>query len=237
MKTICVIPARLNSTRLPQKLIQPICGKPLIQHVYENICNAKNIDEIYIATDAPNIVKITEGFGGKAILTGNNHTTGTERISEVAEKIIADIYINVQGDELFIRKSDIENVIDTLKKHPNREIASLYQALAPNDIDNTNVVKAVLTNSNDALYFTRVLVKPSDGHYKHLGVYGYRRSFFERYRHIPPSVLAKSQKLEQLQFLQANIPIIMSLVSPLDGPAINTEENLILARSIMSTYR
>lgn len=238
VRTLCVIPSRYGSTRLPAKPLADICGKPMVQHVYENAAGAAGLDATYVATDDPRIVSVVEGFGGKALLTSPDHASGTDRIAEVAARMDADIYVNIQGDEPFVRHSDVSALIELMLAAPHREVGSLCHVMDPEDADNPNAVKVVLTHAGDALYFSRspipYLRQPASGRFKHMGFYAYRRSFFERYATLPPSPLAEAEQLEQLRFLQAGIPIVMGIVPPMRGPAVDTQEDLDQVRAIMS---
>lgn len=241
MDVLCVIPARYGSTRLRGKPLADILGKPMIQRVYENAIRAKSIDAIVVATDDPRIVHAVQAFGGKAVLTSPRHGCGTERIAEVAATFKASIYVNVQGDEPFLRPEDVDLLTTILTMRPNREVASLCHPLKEEDRDDPNVVKVVLSHKQDAMYFSRAAIPfqrgPAAETFRHIGLYAYRRSFFCRYAALPLSPLADAEQLEQLRFLQADIPIAMGLTLSLVGPSVDTQEDLDCARRMWAqTY-
>lgn len=238
MRVLCVIPSRYGSTRLPGKPLADIHGKPMVQHVYENVSQASLIDDIVVATDDKRIVEAVESFGGKSIMTSQEHASGTERIVEVASKIKADFYVNVQGDEPLIRSDDVDALVKMLSGRPHREVGSLCHPMFSKDLNNPNVVKVVLNHNNDAMYFSRLgipfLRKPGASHLAHMGLYAYRHSVIERFSSLPPSPLADSEQLEQLRFLQADIAIAMGFTTPGRGPAVDTPQDLARVRAIVA---
>src|SRR5271167_1914680 len=189
---LVVIPARYASTRFPGKPLAPIAGKPMIQHVVEHVRLASLPARIIVATEDERIKAAVEAFGGEAILTRSDHRTGTDRIAEVATHIPADIYINVQEDEAI-------------------QLATPCAAITqPNEIMDPNVVKVVLDFDGQALYFSRAPIpwvrdtgdRVAARHWKHIGLYGYRRDALLEFPTLPPGELERIEQLEQLRWLE-----------------------------------
>lgn len=238
-RALCVIPARYGSTRLPAKPLADIHGWPMIRHVYENAARAKLIDGVVVATDDRRIFDAVTAFGGRAVMTGAHHASGTERVVEVAGRLAARIYVNVQGDEPLVRPADVDRLVAMLESRPDRLVASLCHPMHPRDVDNPDAVKVVMAHNGDALYFSRAGIpyprRPGAGHLRHMGLYAYRRSFLQGYASLPPSPLADCEQLEQLRFLQAGIPIAMGLADPMPGPAVDTAADLEAVRAVLAS--
>jgi len=211
MTTIGVIPARYGSTRLPGKSLVPICGKPLVQWVYERAKLAKKLDSLVIATDDIRITNAVRAFGGKSVMTREDHPSGTDRIAEAVSGLNADIIINIQGDEPLIDPALIDRLAGDMQ---NDSSWDMITAVCPihdaADLANPAVVKAVWAADGRALYFSRSLIPfprdPNDPptglkHWRHIGIYGYRRTFLEKLVQTPPCVLELTEKLEQLRAL------------------------------------
>lgn len=219
MKAIAIIPARYGSTRLPAKPLLARTGKPLIQHVVERVRLAKRIDGIYVATDDQRIFDAVAGFGGQAIMTRPDHTTGTDRLAEAAVKLgldDADIVVNVQGDEPEIRPDYIDRLVGLLDGGiaPMATLAAPLDSAAANRPDK---VKVVLTHEGLAMYFSRARI-PFDrdnigaSYLLHLGIYAYRKSFLLEYSAMPPSPAERAEKLEQLRVLEHGRSIAVGVV-------------------------
>ncbi|QLA21396.1 3-deoxy-manno-octulosonate cytidylyltransferase [Desulfolutivibrio sulfoxidireducens] len=238
-RALCVIPARYGSTRLAAKALADIHGRPMVRHVYENAAKARLIDGIVVATDDQRIFDAVVSFGGRAMMTGAHHESGTERVAEVAGRLAARIYVNVQGDEPLVRPADVDRLVAILESRPDRRVASLCHVMRPDDLDNPSAVKVVLAHNGDALYFSRAGIpyprRPGATHLKHMGLYAYRRSFFDDFPSLPPSPLAECEQLEQLRFLQAGIPIAMGLTDPMPGPSVDTAADLEAVRAVLAT--
>lgn len=217
MRTVVVIPARLQSSRLPNKVILPICGKPLIQRVFERVKESKKVDDIFVATDSDEVAKIVQSFGGKAILTSSQHESGTDRIAEAVKNIDADLVINVQGDEPMIEPDLIDNFVELFKNDYEVYFASaMHRISSVEDLKNSNVVKVIQNLQGDAIYFSRSQIPfnrdgheiPED-HFQHIGIYAYKKAFLERYSSLPQTFLEKSEKLEQLRAIEHGFKIRM----------------------------
>ncbi len=227
MKIAIVIPARYTSTRLPGKPLIDILGKPMIQHVYEQAKKAACADTVVVATDDQRIVDAVTAFGGRAVMTSDQHPSGTDRIIEVAESVKADIYINVQGDEPLIKPSDIDLVAKQLTDDNTCQVATLCHPISAAEAQDSNTVKVVFSHSGKALYFSRSPIpfgrdeKNHSTFYKHIGIYGYRYDVLQSYGDLAASDLESLEKLEQLRLLQADIAISVK-VTEKTGPGVDT---------------
>ncbi len=229
-----VIPSRYASTRFPGKPLAMLCGKPMVQHVYEKAA-ASTADVAVVATDHPGIFDAVAGFGGKAVMTAESHPSGTDRIAEAVANLgePVDIVINVQGDEPLIPTSVIDELIAVMKNNPSIEMATVA---VPGDrkVMTENNVKVVFGEDRFALYFSRSMVPflRSGGTeapvYLHWGIYAYRKSALDRFVSLPPGRLEECEKLEQLRALENGIRIYV-LLSELESIGIDTPEDLVRA--------
>jgi 3-deoxy-manno-octulosonate cytidylyltransferase (CMP-KDO synthetase) len=211
-----VIPARYAATRLPGKPLVEIAGKPMIQRVWEQVRQAKNISRVVVATDDDRIRSVVEKFGGEAIMTRTDHATGTDRIAEVAASHDAGIFLNVQGDEPLVSPEAVDALAEAISSFPEVQLATLAVALkTPADIMDPNIVKVVLDFDDNALYFSRAPIPwvrdkgtaTHARHLKHLGLYAYRRSALIEYNTLPPGDLERVEQLEQLRWLENGFKI------------------------------
>ena len=238
MKTVCVIPARYASTRLPGKPLALLAGKPMIQHVYEQAVQAQGIQEVLVATDDERILKAVEAFGGRAVLTSSTHPTGTDRLAEVArEHTDADIIINVQGDEPLVEPQVIEALAASFVERPGLQMATLCTPLLPEEAVQDSVVKVVIDQQGYALYFSRSLIPfPRKAGlvqaYKHLGLYGYRRDFLLEYAALEPTPLEQTESLEQLRALEYGHKILV-LPTKHASVGVDTPEDLKRVEAIL----
>jgi 3-deoxy-manno-octulosonate cytidylyltransferase (CMP-KDO synthetase) len=206
MKVLGVIPARYGSTRFEGKALADILGKPMIQRVYERAINAKNINELIVATDDQRIFDVVINFGGKVVMTAQ-HPTGTDRIAEVAKKSDADIIVNIQGDEPLIDPAMIDEAVQPLLDDEKVDLATLVHRMnSEDDYNNPNVVKVVIDRSGFAMYFSRSPIPYVKSGlttiYRHVGLYVYRRYALLDFAQTPPMPLETSEGLEQLRFLE-----------------------------------
>lgn len=232
MKKIGIIPARYGSSRFPGKPLVDISGKPMIQHVFERAMES-SLDEIYVATDDQRIVDRVIAFDGNVLLTSPNHPSGTDRCGEASIKLHLDdhdIIVNIQGDEPFIQKEQIDALV-ALFDQPDVEIATLVKPFDnPLDAQNPNKVKVVFSNQHKALYFSRSPIPyPRDSeeitYYKHLGIYAYRYQTLKKLITLPISSLEKVEKLEQLRWLENNFSIFVAITDH-ESIAIDTPEDM-----------
>ena len=240
-KAVVVIPARYASTRLHGKLILPevkaVTGRYIIEHVYQNVRQAKRIHKVIVATDNQLIYDIVKGFGGEAEMTSLSHTSGTDRIAEVAGRLDADIIVNVQGDEPEVNANMVDQVVDTLAEDTGGVMATLANTIKDStELANSHVVKVVLDNCGCALYFSRSQIPyvrdgkdpikaPGVTFLKHLGIYAYRRDFLLKYSKLPASSLENAEKLEQLRVLSNGYKIKVAITN-YASRGIDTREDL-----------
>lgn len=230
MKIICVIPARYDSTRLPGKPLANIAGKPMIQHVYERAKLARRPDEVLVATDHQLVYNAVTAFGGQAMMTSPNHPTGTDRLAEVAACLAADVIINVQGDEPLIAPAIIDELAEAFYQDKELVMATLATPLSENEKQTPGAVKVVTDLAGYALYFSRSLIpyprSPAElTHYKHIGIYAYRRDFLLKYAALAPSPLEKAESLEQLRALEHGYRIKV-LKTTFQSVGVDTPEDL-----------
>ena len=229
METVAVIPARLASTRLPRKMLREIAGKPLVGWVYEAVRSSPLLSDVIVATDSEEIMDACGRYGWNVRMTSPNHRSGTERVHEVSNSAEADVYINVQGDEPMVRPEQIATLIDVMKD-PAVSVGTLKTPCLVEEIHNPNAVKVVDDSRGRALYFSRATIPfDRDGaqpaYFKHLGIYAYRKPALDLFVKLPESMLEKSERLEQLRFLQNGIPIYVG-ETPHDSIGVDTEEDL-----------
>ena len=229
MKAIAVIPARLASTRLPRKMLREIAGKPLVGVVYEAVRSSPLLADVIVATDSEEIEATCRRNGWKSAMTSAAHKSGTERVHEISCRESADVYINVQGDEPMIRPEQIASVLDVMQ-NPEARVGTLMTRAAEVDICNPNAVKVVTDLSGRALYFSRATIpfdrdRSSPRYYKHLGLYAYRKAALDRFVVLPESSLERSERLEQLRFLENGMAIYCA-ETPFDSIGVDTEEDL-----------
>lgn len=229
MKAIAVIPARLASTRLPRKMLREISGKPLIGVVYEAVRSSPLLADVMIATDSDEILSACRNNGWKAQMTAGTHRSGTERVHEVSGHEVADVYINVQGDEPMVRAEQIASLLRVME-NPEAQVGTLMTPTALVDIQNPNAVKVVTDLAGRALYFSRATIpfdrdKTNPRYFKHLGLYAYRKAALDRFVTLPESSLEKSERLEQLRFLENGMSIFCA-ETPYDSVGVDTEEDL-----------
>ena len=208
MKVLCVIPARYASTRLPGKPLLDIAGKPMICRVYDRAIQAKCVSETIVATDDERIITVVESNGGKAMMTRSDHSTGTDRLAEVAEAFSdVDLIINVQGDEPLIEPSLIDELAAVFEADSELKMATVKTPMTNRtEIENPNNVKVVTDKAGYALYFSRSVVPyPRNTGcpvYKHIGIYAYKRDFLLTYAKMESTLLEQSESLEQLRALE-----------------------------------
>lgn len=231
-KFIICIPARYGSTRFPGKVLAKLGGKPIIQWVHEK-GSASNTDSVIVAADNVIVRDTVIGFGGRCVMTSEDHPSGTDRIWEAVKDINCDVIINIQGDEPLIEVSTINKLIELFKSNSSVEMGTVVVLSDRNKIaTNPNVVKAVLAKDGSALYFSRSeipYVRETGKEfpiYKHLGIYGYRKSTLRKLVSLPQSELEKCEMLEQLRALDNGIKIYAVILKEDFGVGIDTPEDL-----------
>lgn len=213
---LAVIPARYASTRFPGKPLALIQGKPMIQHVWERATQTPGLSRVIIATDDPRIQEAAHQFGATVCMTASTHVSGTDRVQEVAAQHPEYPWIlNLQGDEPFINPQHLHAAVAAISQTPQADLLTLVTRLHdPSDWHNTNIVKVALSQSGQALYFSRAPIphhrdqqeRPQQA-YRHIGLYLYRQDALTRFTQLPPSPLEGLEKLEQLRALEAGMRI------------------------------
>ena len=237
MKAIAVIPARLASTRLPRKMLREINGRPLIGLVYAAVRSSPSLDDVVVATDSDEILQVCRQNGWKAQMTSATHRSGTERVHEVANSADGyEVYINVQGDEPLTRAEHIATLLAVMKDSAV-QVGTVKTACVPADINNPNAVKVVTDAAGRALYFSRATIphdrdRTSPRYFKHLGLYAYRKPALDRFVELPESALERSERLEQLRFLENGIAIHVG-ETPYDTVGVDTEDDLRRVETIL----
>ena len=239
MRSIAIIPARYASTRFPAKPLAKLGGKPVIQRVYEQV--RKVIDKVVVATDDERIFDVVHSFGGEVVMTSPNHQSGTDRCAEAYDKIgyVADIVLNIQGDEPFIAPEQIEALIECFERE-EINIATLVKPFSAEDsveaLENPNSPKVVLNSMGEAIYFSRSVVPHLRGversewlkhhtFYKHIGIYAFRAETLKEVTTLPQTPLEKAEKLEQLRWIENGSKIGVG-VTHIETIGIDTPEDL-----------
>jgi 3-deoxy-manno-octulosonate cytidylyltransferase (CMP-KDO synthetase) len=250
LKTVVVIPARLNSTRLPNKVLLDLKGKTVVQRVYEQCLKAKNIDAVYIATDSIKVKESCENFTENIIMTDESHESGTDRIAQAIKDIECDVVINVQGDEPFMEPSLIEELANSFVNSNTVMTSALQKIKKVEDLKNINVVKVTKDKENNALYFSRSIIPHHRDEwdtllnhhttipeplkfYRHLGIYGYTKEFLIKYSSMEQSYLERLEKLEQLRVLENGYKIQM-IETEYSSIGIDIKDDYIKALEILN---
>jgi len=244
-----IIPARFASTRLMGKPLADIGGKPMIQHTYENCLKSKLLNDVVVAVDDKKVAQVINGFGGKAIMTPKNIQTGTDRIAHAAKSLPdAEIIVNIQGDEPFIKGGMIDQAIEPLLFDLSVNVSTLAKKIETvQELKSSSVVKVVFDYNNFALYFSRSpipYVRDAKTNverivnadiFKHIGLYVFRRAELFRFTELEQTDLEKIEKLEQLRMLEHSIKIKI-VVTEYENLAVDTPEDLDRARFYYAKY-
>ncbi len=250
INTVVIIPARYASSRFPGKPLAMLAGKPIVEHVYERVSQV--VKNVYVAVDDQRIFDCVESFGGKAIMTSPLHKSGTDRVAEAFQKIEKDfdVVINVQGDEPFIHREQIEALIECFDKE-DTDIATIVKPFSSSDglqaLLNPNSPKVTVSNDMKALYFSRSVIpyirgieqeKWLDSHvfYKHIGIYGFRANVLQEVTQLPQGILEKAESLEQLRWLENGYSIRVA-VNEFETVGIDTPEDLVRAERYISNEK
>jgi 3-deoxy-manno-octulosonate cytidylyltransferase (CMP-KDO synthetase) len=241
-----VIPARWGSSRLPGKSLIPLCGKPLIQWVVEGAGRAKSLRRLMVATDDGRIMDAVRQLGVEAVMTRPDHPSGTDRVAEAVQHVEADVVVNIQGDEPLIDPGLIDRLVAVMRADPKRDMATAAAPISrPADLDNPSVVKVVWNREGEALYFSRSAIPhvrdrgeespgPGPVHWRHIGLYAYRKPFLERLVKEPPSRLERIEKLEQLRALHIGGRIaVVETREP--GIGVDTPEDIPRVEAMLRT--
>ena len=243
MNIIGIIPSRYGSTRLEGKPLMDICGKPMIQYVYELAKKAEHLQRVIVATDDLRIISAVQDFGGEAQMTSTSHKSGTDRIAEIARRESADIVVNIQGDEPLLDPRMIDEAIQPLLDDPTLMAATLCRPIEQEELKhNPNVVKAVFDKFGNSLYFSRSLIpfprnQTDQKVYEHIGIYVYRYEFLMRFINMPQTPLEISESLEQLRVLENGVRLkIIQTQYAYNGLSVDTIEDLEAVRLIIKTH-
>lgn len=238
-QVIGLIPARWGSSRFPGKPLHSLAGKPLVQHVWERVCRCSSLADVAIATDDERIRAAAEAFGAKVIMTSPDHPSGSDRLAEAVKSFPnATHVVNVQGDEPLIDPDLVDALATSLLNDAGLAMATAACPIASEqDFHDANVVKVVLAQNGDALYFSRSpipfprnpLQSPA---LRHLGIYAYRRDFLENYVRWSPTPLEKAESLEQLRALE-NGARIRVILTEHDGVGVDTPEQAVLVEQLI----
>lgn len=241
MKVVALIPARYDATRFPGKLMAKLGQKSVILRTYEAVVKTGLFEEVFVVSDSDIILNEIEQHGGQAIKSLKEHECGTDRIAEAAEKIEADIIINVQGDEPFTKKEPLEKLLKVFQEDTQKEIdlASLMQVLTKvNQIEDPNYVKVVVDNDDNALFFSRSPIPyprnkdANTKYYEHIGVYAFRKQALLDFYHTPMTILEDTEKIECLRYLETGKKIRM-VETEYMGIEIDTPEDLENAKTFI----
>jgi 3-deoxy-manno-octulosonate cytidylyltransferase (CMP-KDO synthetase) len=234
MDVVGIIPARYSSKRFEGKVLADICGKPMIQHVWERAKQALTLEDLIIACDDERVAEAASGFGAKVAMTAKGHISGTDRICEVINPMDVKIVINIQGDEPLIHPTMIDNLARTLLEDSSLQMATVIKRIEDQKaLNDPHVVKVVVDKNHFALYFSRAAI-PFHAQeskmefplfYKHIGLYGYTKDFLFIYKNLPVSDLEKTERLEQLRVLEEGFRIKV-IETKYDSIGVDTPEDL-----------
>ena len=235
MTAIAIIPSRFGSSRFEGKPLVPICGKSMIQHVYEAASSAGHIHRVVVATDDHRIFNAVEMFGGQAVMTSGTHRSGTDRVAEAARILglaLDDIVINVQGDQPLMDPRCLDEVVSPLVSDPELPMSTLaFAIIDPREYTDPKDVKVVMDVKGDALYFSRASIPMERdpgtqfNSFKHLGIYAYRRRFLEVFCNLPTGCLEAVEKLEQLRAMEYGHRVRV-VVTSFDSPEVDLPEDI-----------
>ncbi len=240
--TVCIIPARYASTRLPGKPLVDIGGQPMIEWVYRRAQRTASVDEVLVATDDARVFDAVKRFGGHAVMTSESCRSGSDRVAEALGDRRANLVVNLQGDEPLIEPAAIGQLIEVFKHEPEIQMATLMRRMKPEeDASNPNLVKVVTDARGYALYFSRNPIpfhrdqdRPRPNYFHHYGLYAFRPDALRRFVSLPPSPLETAEQLEQLRALSAGIPIRV-LETAFTTIGVDTPEDLERVRRIVET--
>lgn len=258
MNIVVCIPARLGSTRFPEKVLTKDTGKFLVQHVWEKACQAKLLQKVIIAADNSRVVDAAKSFGAQAVLTSPDLQSGTDRVAEAVKNLDVDIVINLQGDEPEIEPSSIDILAKLMLENKNYEMGTLAAPFQNKEqIADPAIVKVIISSSvvrdeyrekdqsqesqyaihntryGEAIYFSRSVIPynraaaglgPVSNYLRHLGIYAYKKDFLLKITKLPPSMLEKSESLEQLRVLENGYKILVGIVEKASSGIDTTDQ-------------
>jgi len=253
MKTVVIIPARLGSSRLEEKVILDICGKPMVQHVFEVSQKAPFIDDVYIATDSQKVKEICLSFTKNIIMTSETHQSGTDRLAEAIKSIECDNIINVQGDEPLMDSRLIGQLAEVLTQQTIDMVSAMHRIKTTKELKSVNAVKVTVDKHFNALYFSRSIIPHHRDNwdtllnhhqnipmplkfFKHIGIYGYTKEFLLKYSNMEQTYLEKLEKLEQLRVLENGYKIKM-IETDYEPVGVDVKADLERVREIVKKHK
>jgi len=241
MKTLGVIPARLNSSRLPGKVLKDVGGKPVVAWVYEAARKSKRLDDVVVATDSGEVLAACEARSIPVTMTSADHRCGSDRIREVSRRMPADIYVNIQGDEPMLTSEHLDLLLSPFhdERSAGVQVTTLKVRIGAEAASDPSNVKVVCGLDGRALYFSRSVIpydRDKNGHaayYKHIGLYAYRAQALELFSELPPSSLELSENLEQLRLLENGVPLFVTETT-INTVGVDTEADLERVRALLA---
>jgi 3-deoxy-manno-octulosonate cytidylyltransferase (CMP-KDO synthetase) len=233
-----VIPARLSSTRLPRKVLREIAGLPMVVHVFNRARACALLTDVLVATDSDEVVEVCRAHHVPAVMTSAAHPSGTDRLWEVSRARVADVYVNIQGDEPLVTCGHIETLVRPFLSEAEVQVTTLRIRATPDEAVSPTVNKVVTNAHGDALYFSKHAIpydrdKRGVTYWKHIGLYAYRRPVLDVFHRLPPSTLERAEGLEQLRLLEEGIPIrVLETTEPTVG--VDTEEDLRAVEAVLA---
>lgn len=238
MNFLGVIPARLSSTRLPRKVLREIAGLPMVVHVFNRARACPLLTDVLVATDSDEVVEVCRAHHVPAVMTSAEHPSGTDRLWEVSRARVADVYVNIQGDEPLVTCGHIETLVLPFLSEAEVQVTTLKIRATPDEAVSPTVNKVVTNAHGDALYFSKHAIpydrdKRGVTYWKHIGLYAYRRPVLDVFHRLPPSTLERAEGLEQLRLLEEGIPIrVLETAEPTVG--VDTEEDLRAVEAVLA---
>ena len=238
MNFLGVIPARLSSTRLPRKVLREIAGLPMVVHVFNRARACALLTDVLVATDSDEVVEVCHAHHVPAVMTSAAHPSGTDRLWEVSRARVADVYVNIQGDEPLVTCGHIETLVRPFLSEAEVQVTTLKIRATPAEAVSPTVNKVVTNTHGDALYFSKHAIpydrdKRGVTYWKHIGLYAYRRPVLDVFHRLPPSTLERAEGLEQLRLLEEGIPIrVLETAEPTVG--VDTEEDLRAVEAVLA---
>ena len=238
MNFLGVIPARLSSTRLPRKVLREIAGLPMVVHVFNRARACALLTDVLVATDSDEVVEVCRAHHVPAVMTSAAHPSGTDRLWEVSRARVADVYVNIQGDEPLVTCGHIETLVRPFLSEAEVQVTTLKIRATPDEAVSPTVNKVVTNAHGDALYFSKHAIpydrdKRGVTYWKHIGLYAYRRPVLDVFHRLPPSTLERAEGLEQLRLLEEGIPIrVLETIEPTVG--VDTEEDLRAVEAVLA---
>jgi 3-deoxy-manno-octulosonate cytidylyltransferase (CMP-KDO synthetase) len=240
LRTLGVIPARLASTRLARKVLREIAGRPMLAWVYDAAKACPQLDDVVVATDSDEVVELCRSRNWRVELTSPELPSGTDRVHAVAQRIDAEIYVNIQGDEPLLLPSHIAALLGPFAQQ-HVDVSTLKVLCTPENVENPNAVKVVTAKDGRALYFSRATI-PHDRdqhgatYWKHIGLYAFRKAALNRFAELAPSPLEMTERLEQLRLLENGFSLYVA-ETEFDTVGVDVAEDLARVEAILLAQR